>query len=368
MTPPLPPARDDTPADWRRHLARAVRRVEDLPSGPAFDAARAAAGLGLGPGPDGLRPLVITPYYLSLIDPADPADPIARLALPRAEEWTRREELPADPIEEERRSPLPGLIRRYPDRALLLVHGACAVNCRHCTRRILGQGGVRPVAGAELDRALCWIAKRPEIRDVILSGGDPLLLEDDELLAIIDRVRAIPTVEIVRVATRVLAALPMRVDRRLAAALAARGPLYVNTQFDHPRELTGEAARAVAALVDAGIPVANQAVLLRGVNDDPEVIEELCRALLRLRVRPYYLFVCDLVRGTAHLRTSLERGLEIMARLRGRLSGLGIPQLVVDLPGGLGKIPLCPEHVVRREPGRVILRAPDGTLVDWPEP
>jgi lysine 2,3-aminomutase len=160
----------------------------------------------------------------------------------------------------------------------------------------------------------------------------------------------------------------MRIDAALAGALAARGPLYVSTQFDHPRELTTEAARAVAALVDAGIPVANQAVLLRGVNDDPAIIEELCRGLLRFRVRPYYLFVCDLVAGTAHLRTSLDRGIEIMAHLRGRLSGLGIPQLVVDLPGGLGKIPLCPEHVVRREPGRVVLRAPDGTLVDYPDP
>jgi lysine 2,3-aminomutase len=356
-------ARDED--GWRGQLARAIRRVEDLPDAPAFAAARSTAGLPGGPA--GLRPLCVTPCYLSLIDADDPADPIARLALPHPDEWTRLRELPPDPIDERRWSPLPGLIRRYPDRALLLVHGGCAVNCRHCTRRILGQGGVRPVSGADLAQALDWIAARPEIRDVLLSGGDPLLLEDDGLLSIVDRVRAIPSVEIIRVATRAPVTLPVRIDAALAGALAARGPLYVSTQFDHPRELTTEAARAVAALVDAGIPVANQAVLLRGVNDDPAIIEELCRGLLRIRVRPYYLFVCDLVAGTAHFRTSLDRGIEIMAHLRGRLSGLGIPQLVVDLPGGLGKIPLCPEHIVRREPGRVVFRAPDGTLVDWPD-
>ncbi len=350
---------------WRGQLARSIRSASDLPPGAAFDAARSTAGLPVGP--EGIRPMAITPYYLSLIDPDDSADPIARLALPGPDEWTRRNELSPDPIDEERHSPLPGLIRRYPDRALLLVHGGCAVNCRHCTRRILGQGKVRSVAGTELDRALAWIAARPEIRDVILSGGDPLLIEDDGLLSIVDRVRDIPSVEIVRVATRAPVTLPMRIDGSLATALAARGPLYVNTQFDHPREITPEAARAVAALVDAGIPVANQAVLLRGVNDDPTIIEDLCRGLLRMRVRPYYLFVCDLVRGTAHLRTSLDRGIEIMAHLRGRLSGLGIPQLVVDLPGGLGKIPLGPEHVVRRGPGVVVMRAPDGTLVEYPD-
>ena len=365
MPGPPTPARPAGPDDWRGQLALAIRRAEDLPAGPAFDAARGAAELP--PGPQGLRPLSITPYYLSLIDRDDPADPIARLALPRVEEWTRRAELSADPIDEERHSPLPGLIRRYPDRALLLVHGGCAVNCRHCTRRILGKGNIRPVAGAELGRALSWIAARPAIRDVILSGGDPLLLEDDELLSVVDRVRAIPSVEIIRLGTRVPVTLPMRIDRGLAAALAARGPLYVNTQFDHPRELTPEAARAVATLVDAGIPVANQAVLLHGVNDDPAVVVELCRGLLRIRVRPYYLFVCDLVRGTAHFRVPLDRAIGIAAALRGRLSGLGIPQLVVDLPGGLGKIPLGADHVVRREPGRVILRAPDGTLVDYPD-
>jgi len=338
--------------DWRWQIAEARRAAAGLPAG--------AAGARF--------PALATPYYLALIDPADPADPIRRMIAPSEEELRATAAAADDPIREEAHAPLPGVIRRYPDRALLLVGGECAVRCRHCTRRILGRGRVAPIRGADLERAAAYVAADPGIRDVILSGGDPLLLEDDELLAIVDRIRAIPSVEIVRVATRAPAALPMRVTAALARALAARGPLYVNTQFNHPRELTPDAVAAAGRLVDAGIPVANQAVLLAGVNDDAAVIEALCRRLLAARVRPYYLFSCDLVAGTEHFRVPLDRAFAILENLRGRIGGLGIPQLVVDLPGGLGKIPVGPSYVVERRPGVYVLRAPSGELVEYPDP
>jgi lysine 2,3-aminomutase len=348
---------------WRRQLEGAFRAPDDLPReyrgglDPA-EAGRAAARF----------PMRVTPYYLSLVDPDDPDDPLARMAFPDGREIARGGTGSHDPISEEEHSPVPGLIRRYPDRAVLLVSGACAVNCRHCTRRHLGRGRLAPLGRDGLDAALGYLAGHPEVRDVILSGGDPLLLEDGPLTEIVSRVRAIPSVEIVRIGTRVPVTLPMRVSRDLARRLAGFGPLYLSTQFNHPRELTGEARRALDCFVDAGVPVANQAVLLRGVNDSGEIMEELCRALLRARVRPYYLFLCDQWVGLDHLRTGFDEGLEVMAHLRGRLSGLGIPQLVVDLPGGIGKVPVGPEYVVSREAGRTLLRAPDGREAEYVDP
>ena len=312
-------------------------------------------------------PVVTTPYYWSLVEAGDPADPIRRMIAPCEEERRAGPSLTDDPIREEAHAAMPGLIRRYPDRALVLVNGECAVHCRHCTRRILGRGSVAPVRGEALDGALAYIAANPEIRDVILSGGDPMLLEDDELGEIVAKVRAISSVQIIRVHTRVPVALPMRVTRALGRLLAARGPLYVNTQFNHPRELTKEALRAVSHLVDAGIPVGNQSVLLAGVNDREDVMEALLRGLLAARVRPYYLFSCDLVAGTEHFRVPLAHAFAIMKHLRGRLSGLGIPQLVVDLPGGLGKVPLGPSYLVSADAENCVLRAPNGELVDYPD-
>jgi lysine 2,3-aminomutase len=339
--------------DWRWQIAMARRCAEF-----AGAAARAEA-YGF--------PVAVTPYYWSLVDERDPADPIRRMIAPSEGERCGDPGATDDPIREEAHAVMPGLIRRYPDRALLLVHGECAVHCRHCTRRILGRGRVAPIRGAALREALGYVAAHAEIRDVILSGGDPLLLEDAELAEIVSAVRAIPTVEIIRVHTRAPVALPMRVTRELARALAAHGPVYVNTQFNHPRELTDAAVGAVAHLVDAGVPVANQSVLLAGVNDRADVMEALLRRLLAARVRPYYLFACDLVAGTEHFRVPLREALAIMERLRGRLSGLGIPELVVDLPGGLGKVPIGPSYVVASEPGRLVLRAPGGELVEYPD-
>lgn len=215
--------------------------------------------------------------------------------------------------------------------------------------------------------AVQYLKKNKEIRDVILSGGDPLLLKDQHLENLVSAIRAVPSVEIIRIGTRVPVTLPMRVTASLADVLARFQPIYINTQFNHPREITPEAEAAVAHLVDQGIQVANQAVLLKGVNDAPGIIETLCRSLIRIRVRPYYLFMCDLWQGTGHFRTSIQTGIDIMAHLRGRLSGLAIPQLVADLPGGIGKIPLGPNHIVSREPGRTVLRAPNGDQVAYPD-
>lgn len=332
--------------DWRWQLANAYRR-------PA--------------GPGGGLPVSVTPCYRSLIDESDPADPIGLMAFPPPE-GVPNDALEEDPIREEAHAIMPGLVRRYPDRALLLVSGDCPVYCRHCTRRIMGQGRIVPVQGDALDRAVAFIASDPTIRDVIVSGGEPLLLEDDSLVEIIARLRAIESVEIIRLATRAPVTLPMRITSTLVSRLAESGPLFVNTQFNHPRELAADALKAVSLFVDAGIPVNNQAVLLAGVNDSEPVLEELCRGLLRARVRPYYLFMCDLVAGTARFRVPVSRALDLMEHLRGRVSGLAIPQLVIDLPGGGGKIPLSPDYAVERREGGIVFRAPDGQLVEYPDP
>jgi lysine 2,3-aminomutase len=347
--------------DWRWQISRALRSPGQLAAAlPGCREDRIAKA-------HRRFPLLVTPYYLALAASGDRRDPIRRMFEPDPLELSRGDGLLDDPIDEERHAPLPGVVRRYPDRALLLVSGGCAVHCRHCTRRVLGRGRIRPLDADGFEHALEFLRANPEIRDVIVSGGDALLLDDERLLGMLDRIRAIPSVEIIRLGTRALVALPMRVTPGLARGLAERGPIYVNTQFNHPREVTPASAAAAAALVDAGVPVASQSVLLAGVNDAAGVVEELCRALLRIRVRPYYLFVGDLVAGTGHLRAPLSAGVEIIDRLRGRLGGLGIPQLVVDLPGGHGKVPVGPEYVVRRDPERTVFRAPDGTAVEYPE-
>jgi lysine 2,3-aminomutase len=349
--------------DWRWQLERSIRRVGDLPRSLQSRASRGEIELAAR-----RFPLAITPYYLSLLDADDPRDPLRRMVLPSPAELGRGGAAVDDPIAEQDHSPLPGVIRRYPDRALLLVSGSCPALCRHCTRRILGRGRIAPLDAEGFDAAISYLAGHPEIRDVIVSGGDPLVLDDEELDRILAAIRNLPAVEVVRVATRAPVTLPMRITKDLAQLLAAHGPLYVVTQYNHPRELTAASAAALARLADAGIPLANQTVLLAGVNDDPAVIEDLCRRLLAQRVRPYYIFTCDLTAGTEHFRTPLATGIEIMDHLRGSLSGLAIPQLVLDLPGGKGKIPLGPDYVVRHEVGKVILRAPDGSEVPYPDP
>jgi len=286
-------------------------------------------------------PCRISSYYAGLI--STPDDPIWRQCVPSLQELEDTDQLP-DPLDEERLSPAPSLIHRYPDRAVLLVSNRCATYCRFCMRkRQVGcSGGVTDLQGA-----LDYIAATPQLRDIILSGGDPLMLPDDQLHDILSRLRKIRHLDIIRIGSRVPVTDPSRITPELCRMLAGHHPLYLNTHFNHPRELTLEAAQACRLLADAGISLGNQTVLLKGVNDDSMVLRELMTGLLRLRVRPYYLHQMDLVRGTAHFRTPLDQGRQLIGSLRGQVSGMAIPHFVVDLPGGKGKVPLLPDGLQR---------------------
>ncbi len=308
-------------------------------------------------------PVAVTPYYLGLIQSVD--DPIGRQCLPDLLELQDSPDLLQDPLGEEAHHTVPGVVHRYRDRVVFLVASRCAVLCRFCTRK--HRVGTQELAQASADwtAGLNYIAAHPEISDVLLSGGDPLLLSDDQLDHLLTALRAIPHVETVRIGSRVPVTLPQRVTASLVKVLKDAGPLYLNTHFNHPRELTPEASRACGLLADAGVVLGNQTVLLRGVNDDTETLRRLFKGLLRIRVRPYYLHQMDLVQGAGHFRTRIEEGLALMRELRGPVSGLAIPQYMVDLPGGLGKVPLTPDYL--RKVGDVTqIEAPDGTLVTYP--
>ncbi len=297
-------------------------------------------------------PMRITPYYLSLIN--EPGDPIWRQCVPDVREL-EDDGQQDDPLSEELLSPVPGLIHRYPDRVVWLVSAGCAVYCRFCMRkRQVGCGG-GTAGNAQIKSALDYIAERQEIRDVILSGGDPLLLDDDALEAILAGLRKIPHLEIIRIGSRVPVTLPERITARLCRMLKNYHPLYVNTHFNHPLEITAESATACARLADAGIPLGNQTVLLKGVNDDPAVMKRLMQMLLKIRVKPYYIHQMDLVKGTGHFRTKVEQGLGIMESLRGHTSGMASPYYVIDLEGGKGKVPLLPDYVRRGEGENIFL-------------
>lgn len=342
---------------WRKLLASAVREPRQLQRlFPELDGAALERVVEK-------YPMCVNPYYLSLV--GSPDDPIGLQAIPHPaelERWVAVE----DPLAEESMSPVPCLVHRYPDRALFLVTTRCAMYCRFCTRkRKVGED--HPITREMRREALEYIRRTPEIRDVILSGGDPFLLDDEDLDEVLRGVRSIPHVEIVRIGTRVPCTLPQRVTPRLVAMLKRYHPLYVNVHFEHPREVTPEAQRALRRLADAGIPLGNQSVLLRGVNDDPRVFRELNQKLLACRVRPYYLYQADLVAGTEHFRTPVETGIRVIEGLRGHTSGLAVPQFVVDGPGGAGKIPLLPEYVVERTAERVVLRNYCGKVTLYPE-
>ncbi|MBX3259858.1 MAG: KamA family radical SAM protein [Labilithrix sp.] len=351
--------------DWQAQLRDSARSVDDLAKALALtpdeiEGARRAEREGL--------PIAVTPYYLALCDRDDPTCPIRLQCVPRALEAVTAHGDMVDPLGEVEHEVAPHLVRRYPDRVLLLATDRCAVYCRFCTRsRIVGDGG-GPAPLDRLEPAFAWIAAHPEIRDVIVSGGDPLAMATERVARLLARVRAIPTVETIRLATRVPVTLPMRVTSELVDALREHHPIWVMTHFNHPKELTPESIAACTRLVDAGFPVMNQSVLLAGVNDDADVLEALFRGLVRARVRPYYLLQADPVRGTSHLRTPLARGLAIMERLQGRLSGIALPKLICDTPGGRGKVPLTPDYVVAREPGRTVLRTFRGEEVAYLDP
>ncbi|PLX85422.1 MAG: lysine 2,3-aminomutase [Desulfuromonas sp.] len=307
-------------------------------------------------------PMRITPYYFNLIEQAD--DPIWRQCVPDPAELA--EGGLVDPLAEESLSPVPAVIHRYPDRVVLLASNNCASYCRFCTRKRKVGCATHGVSFREQRDGIAYIAETPQIRDVILSGGDPLLLPDVVLRDLLERIHAIPHVETIRIGTRMPTTLPQRITVELCAVLKRFHPLFINTHFNHPRELTVEAVEACGRLADAGISLGNQTVLLKGVNDHPETIAQLFRGLLKMRVRPYYLHQMDLTSGTAHFRTPLQTGLDIMRALRGPVSGMASPHYVVDLPGGKGKVPLQPEYLDRSGtmPG---IWTPDGERVSYPD-
>ncbi len=307
-------------------------------------------------------PLRINHYYLGLIQ--KPGDPIWKQAVPDVRELHDPEGL-VDPLAEEAYSPVPNITHRYPDRVLFLVSNQCAVYCRFCTRK-RKTGKQFAVDEKTISEGIAYIRFHREVRDVLLSGGDPLLLEDEALADILSAVRALPHVEIIRIGTRVPCTLPQRVTKRLAGLLRRFQPLYINTHFNHPDEITPEAAQACSRLSDAGIPLGCQTVLLKGVNDNPEIMQRLMRQLLTIRVKPYYLHQGDLTRGTAHFRTSLAAGLRIMQSLRGHASGMCVPHYVIDLPGGGGKVPILPEYVVGEEAGSLLIKNYQGEIFSYP--
>lgn len=312
--------------------------------------------------------MAITPYYLSLIDSDNPNDPVRKQAIPRImESHISVEDMP-DPLQEDADAPVPGMTHRYPDRVLLLLTDQCAMYCRHCTRRRKAGETDSPMPRENVEKALDYIRQNKEIRDVILSGGDPLTMGDERLDEILGQLSQIKHVDIVRIGTRTPVVLPQRITDSLLNVFKKYKFLWLNTHYNHPQELTPEACEALAKLAEAGIVLGNQSVLLKGVNDHVDVMKQLVHSLVKNRVRPYYIYQCDLSEGIAHFRTPISRGIEIMESLRGHTSGLCVPTYVVDAPGGGGKIPVMPNYIVSQMPGRVILRNYEGLLSAYTEP
>ena len=311
--------------------------------------------------------MAITPYYASLIDVDDPACPIRRQAIPTMQELSISSCDMADPLHEEEDSPVPGLTHRYPDRVLLLVTDQCSMYCRHCTRRRMAGQQDAPLPHRHFMQAVEYIRRTPVIRDVLISGGDPLTLDTERLEIILRELRAIEHVEVIRIGTRVPVVLPQRVTPELCAMLKQYHPLWINTHFNHPREVTPEAQEACSRLADAGIPLGNQSVLLKGINDCAYLMRALVHELVKMRVRPYYLYQCDLSEGIEHFRTPVSKGIEIIEALRGHTSGFCVPTFVVDAPGGGGKIPVNPQYLISQSESQVVLRNYEGVICTYRE-
>lgn len=312
--------------------------------------------------------MAITPYYLSLIDLNDPEDPIRKQCIPTESELYFAPEEDPDTLHEDVDSPVKGLTHRYPDRVLFLITDQCASYCRHCTRRRLAGQTDCSMPRSQIDACISYIRDHEEVRDVLLSGGDALMQSDDMLEYILSQLRAIPHVEIIRLGTRVPVVMPQRITQSLCDMLKKYHPIWINTHFNHPNEITPESSKACAMLADAGIPLGNQSVLLAGVNDCVHVMKKLVNQLVRIRVRPYYIYVCDLVPGLTHFRTPVSKGIEIIEGLRGHTSGYCVPTFVVDAPGGGGKIPVMPNYVLSQTPRKVILRNYEGLITTYTEP
>ena len=313
-------------------------------------------------------PLSVSPHYLSLININDPNDPIRKQAIPSFEEIALSSKGFDDPLEEEKDSVVPGLVHRYPDRVLMVLTDLCPMLCRHCTRKREWRHGGWVRTSSEVDAMLDYIRRNKAVRDIIISGGDPLTLSTHRLEEIISKLRQIEHVEIIRIGSRFPVVLPQRIDDELCNMLSKYGPIWLNTHFNHPREITPEAAQACDRLLRCGVPVNNQSVLLRGVNDSVATQLKLCHGLLKIKVRPYYLFQCDEVRGTEHLRTPVKTGIDIIEGMRGHTSGLAVPTFVIDLPEGGGKVPLQPDYVLSQKKESLLLRNYEGRLFRYRNP
>lgn len=312
--------------------------------------------------------MAITPYYLTLIDPENAHCPIRKQAIPSIAEVHKADADLLDPLHEDEDSPVPGLTHRYPDRVLFLITDMCSMYCRHCTRRRFAGQSDASTPEENIEKAIDYIARTPQVRDVVLSGGDALLISDEQLEYIISKLRAIPHVEIIRIGSRTPVVLPQRITEGLVNMLKKYHPIWLNTHFNHSDEMTEEAQQALARLADAGVPLGNQSVLLKGVNDCVYVMKQLVHNLVKNRVRPYYIYQCDLSMGLEHFRTPVSKGIEIIENLRGHTSGFAVPTFVVDAPGGGGKIPVMPQYVISQGPNKVILRNFEGVITTYTEP
>src|SRR5580704_7807825 len=350
--------------DWRWQLKHRITSLEQLePLMPTLTPEERAGTLLANT----KLALAFTPYFFNFIDPADENGPIRWQVIPRIEETNTAAWEMSDPCGEDARSPVPGLVHRYPGRVLFLVTDRCASYCRYCTRSRLVSNASGYDFHPEFEKQIDYIRRNTNVRDVLLSGGDPLLLSDDKLEYLLSQLRAIPHVEFLRIGSRIPIFLPQRITPALCAMLKKYHPLFLSIHSNHPRELTTEVREALGRLADAGIPLGNQSVLLRNVNDDVTTMRALMQKLLMCRVKPYYLYQCDLIAGSAHLRASVRKGLEIMEQLRGHTSGYAVPQYVIDAPGGGGKVPVNPEYVLSRNADRVIIRNFEGKIFEYPE-
>ncbi|HHX60245.1 MAG TPA: lysine 2,3-aminomutase [Epulopiscium sp.] len=348
---------------WKWQIRNRIETVEDLKEHIQLTREEE---IGIKKCLNSLR-MAITPYYFSLMDPEDPDDPIRKQAIPTSQELENSDSDCEDPLNEEADSPVPGLTHRYPDRVLLLVTDKCAMYCRHCTRRRFAGNNDKSLPMGQIDKAIDYIAKTPEIRDVLISGGDALMISDTKLEQIIKKLRGIPHVEIIRIGSRVPVVMPQRITPALVDMLKKHHPIWLNTHFNHPNEVTPESKKACEMLANAGIPLGNQTVLLRGVNDCLYVMKKLMHELVMMRVRPYYIYQCDLSMGITHFRTKVSKGIEIVEGLRGHTSGFAVPTFVIDAPGGGGKIPIMPNYVISQSENKVILRNFEGVITTYSE-
>jgi len=349
--------------DWRWQLANRLNSVEELDQVIRLTPAEKDA---LGGGD--IFHVDITPYFASLIDPDDPHDPIRKQVIPTTGEKDTFTSMMEDSLAEDAHSPVPGLVHRYPDRVLMLVTTQCACYCRYCTRsRIVGDASAT-FSRSDHDAQIDYIARTPQVRDVLLSGGDPLVMAPKVLENLLARLRDIPHVEIIRIGARVPVFMPQRIDQELCDMLARYHPLWLNIHVNHPNEITAELAQACDRLTRAGIPLGNQSVLLAGVNDSIHIQRDLVHRLVMMRVRPYYLYQCDMVEGAGHFRTSVAKGLEIIEGLRGHTSGFAVPHFIIDAPGGGGKVPVMPNYVLSSAPGKTVLRNYEGYITTYSEP